>query len=120
MYSHKCTALQRRPSCFIDCISYAVYMVEKPPLSNKIQKTITSRTALIGVAAATMMITVTMIGAIQLQQASAAKPIVRNIFCYDRGEVPVCSLVGMKVCHDAQRLDDDATSRCYPQHRHKN
>lgn len=93
-------------------------MVERPPQSNKIQKTITSKIALFALAAATMVITVTMIGGIQLQQASAAKPIIA--FCYDRGEVSVCSLVGMKLCHDAQRSDDDATSRCYPIVYHKN
>lgn len=49
-------------------------MFERPPLSDRIHKTTTSRIVVIGLAAATMMITVSMIGAIQLQEASAAKP----------------------------------------------
>ena len=48
-------------------------MVKKQK-TNKIQKTTTTRIAFIGLAAATMIITVSMIGATQLQQASAAKP----------------------------------------------
>lgn len=56
-------------------------MVERSPLSDRIHKTTTSRIALIGLAAATMMITVSMIGAIQLQQASAAKPQV--VYCFN-------------------------------------
>jgi hypothetical protein len=48
-------------------------MVERLP-TDRIHKTTTSRIIFIGLAAATMMITVSMIGAIQLQEASAAKP----------------------------------------------
>jgi len=48
------------------------------PTSGRTQKTATSKIALIGMAAATMMITLSIIGAIQLQEASAEKP----RFCY--------------------------------------
>lgn len=54
-------------------------MIERLP-PRKMQKT-TSRLVLIGLAAATMMITVSMIGAMQLQQASAAKP--QFVYCFN-------------------------------------
>jgi hypothetical protein len=46
-------------------------MIEEKPKKDRIRKT-TSKIALIGLAAATMMITLSIVGAIQLQQASAA------------------------------------------------
>lgn len=54
-------------------------MIEKKPKKDRILKS-TSKIALIGLVAATMMITVSMIGAIQLQQASAAKP--QFVYCF--------------------------------------
>jgi hypothetical protein len=86
--------------------------VEKIPLpSDRIRKTTTSKIALIGIAAANMMITLSIIGAIQVQEASAAKP----IFCYERGPDTVCSLIGMKNCRETQSSDPLATSKCHPQ-----
>jgi hypothetical protein len=64
-------------------------MVERPP-SDRIQKT-TSRIAFIGLAAATMVITVGLIGAvIHMQEASAAKP----RFCY-------ATVFGFNSCWDS-------------------
>jgi hypothetical protein len=86
-------------------------MVERPPVSDKIQKITTSRIAFVGLAAATMMITLSIVGAIQMQQASAAKP----LFCYERGPDTICSLTGMKNCRETQSSDASATSKCHPQ-----
>ena len=89
-----------------------VFMEKILPTSGRIQKTATSRIALIGMAAATMMITLSIIGAvIQLQQASAAKP----QFCFysARLSVEVCT-PEMKTCHELQSLEQD---KCHPQQR---
>lgn len=62
-------------------ILFFTEMVERLPLSDRIHKTTTSRIALIGLAAAAMMMTFSMIGAIQLQEASAAPPLFQ--WCFD-------------------------------------
>ncbi len=86
-------------------------MIERP-LSDKIQKIATSRIALFGLTAATMMITVSIVGAIQLQEASAAKP----FFCYETtGGLSKCPIPNSaKACHEAQSRDPDATGNCRP------
>ena len=91
-------------------------MIERtsPPSSGRIQKT-TSRIALIGLATATMMITVSMIGVIQLQQASAAKP---DQFCFDPAFNGLLCFDTMKDCQQAQKAALDIgvvlTERCHP------
>jgi len=65
-----------------------------------------------GLAAASMMITLSIVGAIQLQEASAVKP----FFCYKTtdgfGKCPI--LNSAKACHEAQRTDPDAAGKCHP------
>jgi hypothetical protein len=90
-------------------------MVERPP-SDRIQKT-TSKIVLIGLAAATMMITVSIIGAVIQQEASAAKP----RFCYlsdpdGPGGTPstlVCR-PNMPECRNLQAADQGALTECRP------
>jgi len=79
--------------------------------SDRIQKTTTSKIAFIGLTAATMMITVSMIGAIQLQDASAAAG--KPQFCYTSGDDTGCS-PSMKECREARSSDASATSECRP------
>jgi hypothetical protein len=62
-----------------------------------------------------MMIVVSIVGAIQLQEASAAKP----LFCYPRsvtgGVIDFCVTGGMQECREAQSSDPRATGdRCHP------
>jgi hypothetical protein len=80
-------------------------MVQRP-LPNSIQKT-TSRIALMGLAAVAMIVTVSIVGVIQLQQAGAEKP----FFCYNAGSNCFSSA---KTCHEFQSVDVNATSRCHP------
>ncbi len=87
-------------------------MVERPQ-STTIRKKTTSRIAFIGLAAATMMIAVSIVGAIQLQEASAAKP----QFCYSIFGFPSCYET-MQQCRFFQQLDEQAgnpTGPCRPQ-----
>jgi hypothetical protein len=87
--------------------------MEKIPPSGIIQKT-TSKIALIGLAAASMMITLNVIGAIMLQEASAAKP---SRFCYDDPGSPTLHpcFPTISECLDAHRLSNTATSPCRPE-----
>ena len=66
-----------------------------------------------GLAAPSMMITLSIVGAIQLQEASAIKP----FFCYETtgglGKCPIPN--SAKACHEAQRSDPDAAGKCHPQ-----
>jgi basic membrane lipoprotein Med (substrate-binding protein (PBP1-ABC) superfamily) len=84
--------------------------MEKRLPSGITQKT-TSKIALIALAAATMMITLSIIGAIQLQEASAAP---KHVYCYQSGSVADCTFISMKDCREAQSSDDSATSKCRP------
>ena len=91
-------------------------MVERPPLSGRIHKTTTSKIAFIGLAAATMIITVSIVGAvIQMQEASAAKP---SLWCYLRdlgGGVSGFTCPGTReTCNDQQSTDSFASGRCRP------
>lgn len=84
-------------------------MVERIPLG-RIQKT--SLIALIGLAAATMMITVSMIGAIQLQEASARQA---TNYCYsDSSGNSFCGFTTRKECNETRRLVDNDRGGCYP------
>jgi hypothetical protein len=69
--------------------------------------TTTSRIALIGIAAATMIITLSMIGAIQLQQANAAKP--RFCFNFGPGTISPC-FATIEQCRQVQALFESAES----------
>jgi hypothetical protein len=83
-------------------------MEKRLPFS-RIQKT-TSKIAFLGLAAATMMVTVSIIGAvIQLQEASAVKP---SIYCYTDITGFMHCYGDKKLCRDDQRSDPGATSRC--------
>ena len=84
---------------------------EKRPLSGRIHKTTSSRIALIGVAAASMMITVSIVGAIQLQEASAAKP---SHFCYEVPSVFNPCFLSMEECRAHQANDPTALGPCKP------
>jgi hypothetical protein len=79
--------------------------------SNRIEKT-TSRIAFIGLAAATMAMTVSIIGATRLQEASAAKPIA---FCYNSAAGEICTET-MQDCQNTYRQFPQfiPTSRCRP------
>jgi hypothetical protein len=84
-------------------------MTERPK-SGRIQKT-TSRIALIGLAAATMIVTVSIVGAMQLQEASAARP----QFCPNIvAPIPPPCFDTMKECREALSSVPGAT-RCSPQ-----
>lgn len=89
--------------------------MDKIPLlpSDRIRNTTTSKIAFIGLAAATIMITASMIGAIQMQQASAAKP----DFCFPTISTIACSN-SMKNCRSFQAQAEEAgvaTGPCHPQ-----
>jgi len=89
-------------------------MEKRPPSpSSGIEKT-TSRIAFIGLAAATMAMamTVSIIGAMQLQQASAAKP---TAFCYNSAVGEICEDT-MQDCQNTYRQFPQfiPTSRCHP------
>ena len=80
-----------------------LYKMVERPTSDRIQKT-SSKIVLIGLAAATMMITVSIVGAIQLQEASAAKP----QFCYQTVfGYPDC-WGSMQTCRYYQELNEQA------------
>ena len=81
-------------------------MVERP--HQVIQKTI-SRRALIGLAAATMMITVSIMSAITQQEASAAKP----QFCFAEGPGLSCRNT-MQECRADQANSPLAMGPCRP------
>jgi hypothetical protein len=87
--------------------------MEKRPLSpsSGIKKT-TSRIALIGLAAATMAMTVSITGAMQLQEATAARP---TAFCYNSAVGEVCEDT-MQDCQNTYRQFPQfiPTSRCHP------
>ena len=85
-------------------------MVEKLA-SDRIQKT-TSRIAFIGLAAATMMIAASIVGAIQLQEASAKSKGQIQQFCYETELRLLCS-TSMKDCREAQSSDVFVISRCH-------
>jgi hypothetical protein len=75
--------------------------------------TTTSRIALIGIAAATMMITLSMIGAIQLQEANAARPELR--FCFPTSLGFDSCWNSMKDCRFIQENSAVATGDCHHQ-----
>ena len=84
----------------------------RPPSSSSgIEKTI-SRIAFIGLAVATMAITVSIIGAMQLQEASAARP---TAFCYNSAAGEICEDT-MQDCQNTYRQFPQfiPTSRCHP------
>jgi hypothetical protein len=56
-----------------------------------------------------MMITMSIVGAIQLQQASAAKP----QWCYTDFDSVNCGYTSHKACRQAQSSDPTAQTRCY-------
>jgi hypothetical protein len=91
-------------------------MVERLPSSYRIHKT-TSRIPFIGLAAATMIITVSIVGTIQLQQASAAPPNWCLDYTITGTTYTNCSYTSKQACEEAR----DATapeynpSRCYRQ-----
>jgi hypothetical protein len=85
-------------------------VVKIPLPSGRIQQKTTSKLALIGLAAATIMIAASMIGAIQLQEASAAKP----QFCYTNSPGGITCRDSMQACRNEQENDPTAGSRCHP------
>ena len=89
-------------------VGYSARMVERT-LLGRFQKT--SLIALIGFAAATMMITVSVIGAIQLQQASAVQP----TYCYNTSLFEQAFCGTKKECRASQESNPTATSGCYKQ-----
>jgi hypothetical protein len=89
-------------------------MVERPTSSDRIQK-ITSRIVFIGLAAATMIITVSIVGAIQLQQASAAPPNWCLDYTISGTTYTNCSYTSKQACEESrsQTAPEYNPSRCY-------